>query len=70
MRFTKPERAIKAWFWRLLLGWANIADGIICILTFGFVYFGISLYVATNLARARPNIMVRGWPIKTRNMEK
>lgn len=50
---TRLENSLSAWGYRLLMGPAFIADGVVSTLTIGFVSSGFALNVARLLARSR-----------------
>jgi len=62
MRLAEPS--MRAWFWRLLIGPANIVDGVIAILTLGTIGFSCSYNVARKLHRAR--CLSEPWRLKMR----
>lgn len=51
--YRKIEPNAEAWFWKLMYGPANILDGVIQTVTFGFCGITLPLWVAKNLAYAR-----------------
>lgn len=54
MRFNKHiEPSITAWVLRLLMGPASIVDGVVAILSFGFVSAGFTFEAAKALSKAR-----------------
>jgi hypothetical protein len=57
---TKFEESVGAWFWRLLLGPAQVLDGVITICTLTFVSGGLALACSRALARARLNKLLEG----------
>ena len=53
MTFVKGEKSAAAWFWRILLGYAALFDGIVLILTLGFISPSLTLPIARRISMAR-----------------
>ena len=53
MVFVKGEKSAAAWFWRILLGYANVIDGIVSILSLGFLSSGLAYRATLRLLMAR-----------------
>lgn len=51
----KFENSGAAWFWRFVLGPAQIIDGAITTCSFTFIHAGLALWTSRQLAKARLN---------------
>lgn len=53
MVFVESEKTAAAWFWRILMGYVNVIDGIVSILSLGFLSSGLAYRVTLRLLMAR-----------------
>jgi hypothetical protein len=51
--YTKGEPHLICYLWRWALGWAELLDGILRILSLGFVNLSLPLWVAGRLVVSR-----------------
>jgi len=53
MIIVKSEKSAASWFWRILLGYAKVADGLVSILSLGYISLGFSYWTARKLIKAQ-----------------